>query len=103
MPSRSRRKPLPVLATALVMGVVGLWLWIGKTNERKEFVGNIDPASGYRCRFTISPSWKRKNRDFGMEPWSLTEYDSFIVPPSPIRQWVDSKLIYPVNFGQWIC
>ena len=47
MSSRSRWKTLSVFAAVLGVGAVGLWLWINKVNARKEFDGNVDPASGH--------------------------------------------------------
>jgi len=54
---RAQWKISAVLTAILVVGVTGPYLLIHKARERKTFLGNVDPVSGYRCRFTLSPVW----------------------------------------------
>ncbi len=85
-------KLLVVLAAVLVMGVVSCLL-ISKVHERKEFVGNIDEASGYRCRFSLASSWRVTGRNIAL---SLGVLDNATFKParSPIREWIDRVLLH---------
>jgi hypothetical protein len=92
MSSRGRWKPLAARAVILVVGVVMPGLLIGKIWERQEFVGRVDPASGYRCRFTVSAEWKRRlNTPDPAEPF---ESEAFTLAHSPIGEWIDNHLLH---------
>jgi hypothetical protein len=96
MSKRSRWKPLSVLATVLVVSVASSWIIVGKAKDRKEFVGRVDPATGYRYRFLLSPAWKPQDL---YSIWELpSEMEaSFILMPSPIRQWLDARLLHKAS------
>ena len=53
-------KTLVVLAFVLGAWAAIFCLALSKTHERQEFIGNVDPKTGYRCRFTLSSDWQRK-------------------------------------------
>lgn len=59
-----RKKPLIVLVSTLA--AVALCVWIGTRPERQEIVGHVDPASGYRWRFTLSSLWQGEYRPLNM-------------------------------------
>jgi len=93
---QARWRPLALLSVLIVSGVVVSCLLIIKAQERKEFVGNVDPESGLRCRFTISADWQQKaDPNSERDPWSrLVDHNSFISRPPPIRQWLDSHILH---------
>lgn len=99
-PQRRRKRPvrplIVLLAAVLLVGSAG-FLWMRKMQERKEFVSDVEPATGYRCRFTIGVGWKhnREDRrfvgswDVGMPP------DRFSSTPSnPLLQWITGHLLH---------
>lgn len=84
-------KPLTILTVMLSVGVAA-GLWIRQGQKRTAFFGNVDKASGYRCRFTLSSNWHRHD--------SLSELASDVVdvmsftPPelSPVLRWIGSHI-----------
>lgn len=94
--NRSPWRAFFLLGVLLVMGLL-TWIFIGKARERKEFVSKVDPATGYRCRFTIGAGWKHTredrrfmgNGDFGNPP------DRFLSAPSnTLLQWITVHLLH---------
>ena len=98
MPSRSRWKLFSALAAVLVVGVAALCLLVDKACERKEFVGKAEPLSGLRFRFTLSADWKQAHLNNG--PLPVGESQSFILPPSLIRQWIASPILHGSFFNR---
>jgi hypothetical protein len=89
---KTRSIPILALVAVLAVVVVALCLWIGKIQERQEFVARGGAASGLRCRYTVSSSWKRDKEMSG--PATSGGDDVFIFQPSPTRQWIDSHLLH---------
>jgi len=93
MPERVRKKPLVIFAAVLAVGVVASGLLLGKMRERTDFIGNADPVSGYRCRFTVSLDWKEGEEATDVNSDLVNV--SFNAPaPSPIRTWIESHLLH---------
>jgi hypothetical protein len=61
---RSRRTPIIAIPLVLMVGGLALSGFVRKAQERQEFVGPVDPATGYRCRFTLATEWKRDGNTF---------------------------------------
>jgi len=93
---RFRWKPLGVLTAVLVVVVVATCLFVGKAQEQKEFVSQMDPESGYRCRFTVSSDWHKDSNSASGVPGSAFLYmDSFSpAPPNPIMSWISTHLFH---------
>jgi len=91
---RARWKPLVVLAALVAVGMIAFCLFMKNAQERKEFVGNVDSRSGYRCRFTLSPSWRVSASDIDTSPGVLDNAVFNPVPQSPIRAWIDRTLLH---------
>jgi len=78
------------------MGIL-LWFLIGKMHERMEYIGQIDPKSRYRCRFTISPDWSEQAYS-GHKEKNDIDLNLFTArPPSPIQKWVQTYLYHSPN------
>jgi hypothetical protein len=85
-------KRLAILAIVLVIGIVASCLALRKPQERNVFVGRIDPVSGYRCRFTLSPEWREDKSQKGNASLSV---DYFFPPPgNPIHAWIATYLLH---------
>ena len=70
--------------------------------ERKEFVGKVDPASGYQCRFTFSSTWQCKD-DIHSTLETLDRATFAPSPPNFIRMWIDGRLLHrSVSMGKSI-
>jgi hypothetical protein len=93
MSKRLRWKSVIAFAVILVVSVIALCLLASKTPERKGFVGNMEPESGYRCRFTLSSSWRVTGRDIALSPGVL-DNATFKPARSPIREWIDRVLLH---------
>jgi len=91
---RPRWKLIATLFVGVVAGTVALCLLIGKAQGRKEFVGNVDPTSGYRCRFTLASSWRVSARDIDISPGVLDNAVFKPVPQNPIKAWMDRVLLH---------
>jgi hypothetical protein len=83
MVSRSRWKSLTT-PVAVLVGVVGVCLFLCKMRERKEFVSNV--INGYRFRCTLSTDWK-PTEVFNMPPGLIEEAVFFARPPL-IQEWI---------------
>lgn len=103
--NRSRRKFLVVSAVATTLVVAAACLWVGKMQARHEVFGGIDPASGFRCRYTVGAGWGANVGQIGSgsaASWKLEHFASgksywildanwFDAPrPSPLQEWIDS-------------
>lgn len=89
---KSKRKLRVLLVAVLLVGLAG-FLWARKMLERKEFVSQIDPVSGYRCRFTVGAGWKQGGAGIGDE--AIVEAFHFIPPPgNPVLQWIADHLLH---------
>ncbi|MCW3100600.1 MAG: hypothetical protein JWL77_6218 [Chthonomonadaceae bacterium] len=94
MRSRTRWKFFGILAAVVVLGAVGLCLWESKPPRRKEFIGQVDPVSGYRCRFTLSSEWREDKPEKGSD---LLSIDYFCPPvPNLIHAWIANHLLHQV-------
>ena len=91
MLTRARWKRIAVLAAVLVSGVTAVSLFLIKAQERKPFLGKVDLATGLRCRFTLSPDWRRKANAAGQ---FYAEAVTFTSPPSAIRQWLATHVYH---------
>jgi hypothetical protein len=91
------KKPLAFLFVALSVGVVVSWTFVRKAQERQEFIGKVDPATGYRCRFTLAPHWHcTDHRSVGNE--ERTDYDVFSpLPLSALSRWTEAHLFHPAT------
>lgn len=94
--NRSFRKFLRALvAVLLVVGVVSILL-LGRAQKRREFTGNVDPESGFRCRCSISTVWQRTDNRTHLEKSSAApflDYDAFRYPgPGRLRRWIEAHL-----------
>jgi hypothetical protein len=82
------------LAAALAAtGAIVCCAFIGKMHERTEFVGKMDPNSGYRCRFTISSNWHNEVNASPDYP-NMIDHDMFIAPTNPMGQWIECHLLH---------
>jgi hypothetical protein len=82
---RHKWNPLASLAAILGVSMVLLCLLVNKAQERTEFVGAVDPASGYRCRFTIASGWKH---------YGDGNVVFFCPAPSPLLKWMAVHLFH---------
>jgi hypothetical protein len=89
---KTRRFLVPLCA--VVFGVIVCCIGIGKMQERTEFVGKVDPNSGYRCRFTVPASWQHYNRPRYSDEQDIMD-GSYFVPlaKSPVRQWIETHFL----------
>ena len=94
MVSRVRWKAFAALL--VVVGVVMAYLLIrmGMARERTEFVGNVDPTSGYRCRFTISSDGKRNTPEGRRQAAPVNQIEVFNPVRSPARRWMEDHLLH---------
>ena len=89
--SRSGWKPVAVLTVALSV-VVAAGLWVRQGQKRAEFLGNVDPASGYRCRFTLSSNWHR-HEDRSGRASDVVDFYRFTPPEiGPILRWIETHI-----------
>ena len=94
--SRARCKAVSVHAAVLIVGVGALCLLVVKIQERKEFIGNMDQKSGFRCRFTLASSWKRDG-DVSLSISGLQtggSRDVFTPPENPLWQWINRRMLH---------
>ena len=97
MPKLTRWKTLVALAAVAVVGIVAACLLICKAQERKEFVGSVDPVSGYRCRFTLSSAWRKYDGLIDCYPPEVEEEDLFLpAPRNPMMSWIALRLFHHV-------
>jgi hypothetical protein len=89
--SKRSRYAVAGLAAVLVVVVIAAWVSLRRPQERKEFVGQVDPATGYRCRFLLSTAWKPQDISFDEK---LPPDIAFTLTPSPIRQWINTRLLH---------
>ena len=94
----------------MMVGVILSWLWISKMNERMEFVGKVDAASKFRCRFMVPSDWQAidnlrraavRSASSGVQPfhcWSgqspVLEDETFTPLPGTIRRWMDKHVLH---------
>jgi hypothetical protein len=96
MSSRSRRKPIAVLATVLVVGAVAACLMIrsGMATERKELRFERDPVLGCQYRFTVSSNWQVTMPLVGVHSGiPIGDLSLTAAPPTPFRQWMNDHLL----------
>lgn len=62
-PKQKQRRSLASIVAVLFVGVP-VCLCLGKAQGRKEFVGKVDPVTGYRCRFLIGSNWQEERDTF---------------------------------------
>jgi len=91
MVKRTRWRPFAFIAFALVIVVIGAVV-TGKMKERKEFIGRLDQATGYRCRFTLAPNWQRVN--LAQDTQWISQENFSPSPPNPIRAWITTHLFH---------
>jgi hypothetical protein len=80
---------------ALAVGIMMSCLFLRKIQQRKAYVSEIDPASGYRCRFTISAAWNidvptvwdSSGEDMGCASFTAS-------PPGPVSRWISARLLH---------
>jgi hypothetical protein len=89
---KTRCTPILALVAVLAVIVVASCLWFSKMQHRQEFVARGVAASGLRCRYTASSSWKRDNEMSG--PAAGDGNDVFTFQQSPTRQWIDRHLLH---------
>ena len=103
MSKRARWKAFAALAAVLVVAVVALCLFIGKARERKEYVSQMDPRSGYRCHFTLSSDWRKGSWSPSALYGRTQELDyikSFVpTPPNPIMSWIATHLFHQAGIS----
>src|SRR5437868_14523896 len=94
--SQPRRRTLAVFGSVLTVATT---VWIVTRPERKEVVGRVDPALGYRCRFTLSSLWQGEYRPLSVvdadSGWKI-DLDYYVCTPrpSPVTQWMNSHLLH---------
>ena len=90
---RGRWKPLTTLFTVPGLGIVATCLVISQAHERKEFVGQVDPVSGYRCRFTVASDYQ--HREGVLQKDALQNTSIFTsIPPNPIRYYLQTEWLH---------
>jgi hypothetical protein len=62
--------------------VVASWLMSRTDQDRKPFVGGTDPASGLRCRITVSSGWKQGDGFLFYDP-----------PLLSTQRWINRELL----------
>ena len=92
--SRDRRKTIAIVASILAGITFVACLLLSMRQKRTEFVGNVDPTSGIRCRFLLAADWKRTdNLVFTKAPGYVDEAEFSAPPPGPIRKWIEAHLL----------
>jgi hypothetical protein len=78
------------------MGVVGICLFVWKAQKRTEYVGPVDPKSGYRCRFTLAPGWSKDDKTNGGYLPEGEVVEAYFRPsqPNPIAAWITVHLLH---------
>ena len=86
----AKRWKLITVFIAVSAVVLGACVLIRKAQERQEFVSSVDPISGYRCRFLLSPNWQHFDSSLTVRPGPTLRSSHFTRPPNPVRLWIDS-------------
>lgn len=84
---RSGLKYFAVISAVLVIGGGGAWLFTGEAHERQEFIEQSDPASGYRCRFTVASDYQQRE--------DVVQGTSIFTtkPPDPKWYYLQTKIL----------
>ncbi|HLK59545.1 MAG TPA: hypothetical protein VKU00_23485 [Chthonomonadaceae bacterium] len=100
-PPRRRRWLLPTLL--LIALLSGMTVWMVHINARRSFVGKTDPATGYRCVFTLAPGWQPGPRLQLAAPNNLVQErarDTFNFQPpkpAPLQVWLEKHLLHRLS------
>lgn len=64
--------------------------------RRIEYVSNIDPNTGYRCRFTIAADWKLyRSPDYPGPNPTILDYQTFTPRPKPpLIEWICMRVLH---------
>jgi hypothetical protein len=84
------------LGVVLVAGMLTC-LSAGKGHKRIPFIGNVDPVSRYRCRFSVDSDWRRQDHARLVPGLSklFVDADYFTSPlPSPVWQWFYKNVLH---------
>jgi hypothetical protein len=93
-------KPTALFVAVFLAGALALF-WISNRHETKAFIGIADPMSGCRLRFNLFSDWQNIGGGIG-ESGKLMENTSFFPPrPSPVRQWIGSRLFHSDPDKNW--
>ncbi|HLK59546.1 MAG TPA: hypothetical protein VKU00_23490 [Chthonomonadaceae bacterium] len=91
-PRRRKRWLLPSLLLVALIG--GMTAWMVHITARRPFVGKTDPASGYRCVFTIGQGWQPDNPDTWPKEKALDAFSFQPPKPAPFQEWLEQHLLH---------
>lgn len=105
-----KKRPLPLLSRLILCtvgalaAVVGGCLLPGMREKRGAFVGQTDPASGLRCRFTLSAAWQKQyNRSpLNGNPFYIDMAVFTASPQGSIKRWIGTHLLHQSAAPGWL-
>jgi hypothetical protein len=94
-----RRTNLRFAAALGAVLVVGILTCLGadKRRNRIQFVGNVDPVSQYRCRFSVASDWHCQNHRLMLPGLAklFVDADYFTSPlPNPVWKWYYNNVLH---------